>query len=322
MGVINWGLLGAGDIVRKRVLPAMLSLENCHPLAVTRGRSDRAEEFAAANGIERAYTSLGEMLADSDVHAVYIASPVHLHAEHAIAAAVAGKHILCEKPMALTAGECREMIAAADSNGVTLGVAYYRRFYPVVRRIKQLIDAGEIGRPVIVHISTFERFDPAPDDPRRWFIEKEKSGGGPMMDFGCHRIEVLLNLFGPVERVESLNSNVLYERNVEDTSAALMKFASGPTATLTVTHAAADSRDSVDIFGTEGAIHVANLNAGEVVIHGRSGSNTEKHPPARNFHEPLIRDFAEAVLAGRQPVVTGAVGLDVALIEDRIYGRK
>lgn len=117
------------------------------------------------------------------------ATPVHLHAEQTIAAAEAGKHVLCEKPMAMNTAECDRMIAVCRASGVTLGVAYYRHFYPVIARIKQILASEEIGRPVLAQIDLFERFNPAPDDPRAWFVRAAEAGGGPMFDFGCHRLQ-------------------------------------------------------------------------------------------------------------------------------------
>jgi predicted dehydrogenase len=137
---------------------------------------------------------------DYEIDAIYVATPVNLHAEQTIAAAERGKHVLCEKPMALTVAECDRMIAACRDNNVKLGVAYYRHFYPAVRRVKELIDSGELGVPVVAQINAFEWFDPSPSDPRAWLINKRLSGGGPMFDFGCHRIELSLDIFGDVER--------------------------------------------------------------------------------------------------------------------------
>ena len=153
---------------------------------------------------------------------------------------------------------------------------------------------GEIGKPVFAQINTFEAFNPGPDHPRRWFVEKAKSGGGPMMDFGCHRLEILLDLFGKTTRIESINSNVEFEREVEDTSAALIQFQTGTCASLVVTHAAAEAQDTFDIFGTTGSIHISALNSGEIRIVNGSRSKTESHPPSPNFHSPLIEDFADA----------------------------
>jgi predicted dehydrogenase len=165
-------------------------------IAVSRARSDLVEAFAREVGARRWYGEWRALVGDADLHAVYIATPVHVHAEQAIAAAEAGKHVLCEKPMAMTSAECDRMLAACRANGVRLGVAYYRRFYPAVRRVKAIIDAGEIGAPAVAQMNAFEYFDPPADHPRAWLLRPSIAGGGPMMDFGCHRIEVLMHLFG------------------------------------------------------------------------------------------------------------------------------
>ena len=244
---------------------------------------------------------------------------MHLHAAQTIAAAEAGKHVLCEKPMAMDVAECDRMIAACRANHVTLGVAYYRHFYPVVARVRALLAAGEVGEPVLAQIDAFERFNPQPHEERHWFVKRSEAGGGPMFDFGCHRLELLLSLFGPVRQTVGLTANVVFEREVEDTAVAALRFASGPCATVTVTHAAIEPRDTLRIFGTAGSIHIAVLNAGEMVITRNGQDERESHPPAANLHQPLVEDFVDAVRTGRAPSVDGEVGRAVAEIEARIY---
>lgn len=315
-------MIGAGDIVRKRIVPALRENDNCDLIAVSRGRGERAEAFAAEFGIGKWYGDWRAMLADDEIQAVYVASPVYLHAGHTVAAAEAGKHVLCEKPMAMNVVECDAMIAACRANNVKLGIAYYRRFYPVIERIRQIIASSEIGKPVFCQMNTFEFFNPGPDFPRHWFVEKEKSGGGPMMDFGCHRLEILTNLFGKVVRTESLTANVAFDREVEDTAAVLLQFDSGTCASLVVTHASHESRDTLDIYGTRGAIHIERLNDGELTLRSEGGERREVHPPSANFHTPMIRDFADALIENRDPRVGGDAGRIVAEIEDDIYRRK
>jgi predicted dehydrogenase len=112
-------------------------------IAVNRGRRRSwRQSFAREFGARRWYVDWRELLADAEVEAVYIATPVDLHAEQTIAAAEAGRHVLCEKPMAMNTAECDRMIAACEANGVRLGIAYYRHFYPVMRRMKELIGSG------------------------------------------------------------------------------------------------------------------------------------------------------------------------------------
>jgi predicted dehydrogenase len=321
MKQLGWGLIGCGDISQKRVAPAIRDSPSCELIAVNRAQSELAASFAKQFGARRWYLDWKKLVLDEEVDAVYIATPVHLHAEQAIAAAEAGKHVLCEKPMAMNVAECDRMIEACRSNKVKLSVAYYRHFYPVVGRIKAIIKSGEIGKPVLVQINAFERFDPAADDPRAWLLKKGLAGGGPMFDFGCHRIEVLTSIFGAISEVKAITANTFFKREVEDTAAALFRFAHGPTGILSVSHAAAESRDSLDIFGSLGSIRVSILNEGKIRVIGKLGERYEAHPPHANLHAPLIEDFVQAVLTNREPTVSGATGRAVAAIEEDIYAK-
>ncbi|MEQ1646498.1 MAG: Gfo/Idh/MocA family oxidoreductase, partial [Pyrinomonadaceae bacterium] len=130
MDKVRWGVIGAGDIVRKRIATVLREPPNSEFVSVSRSQAELAEQSARELGARKWFADWREQIADSEIDAVYIATPVYLHAEQAIAAAEAGKHVLCEKPMALTVAECDQMIAAASANNVKLGVAYYRRFYP------------------------------------------------------------------------------------------------------------------------------------------------------------------------------------------------
>ena len=318
---VAWGLIGAGDIVRKRVAAALRETRASELVAVSRARSQLAAEFARDFGVPRWYSDWRELVEDRDIDAVYVATPVRVHAEQAIAAANAGKHVLCEKPMAMTVAECDRIIAACRANRVALGVAYYRHFYPVIARIKAVLASGEVGDPVLAQVDAFEQFNPSSDLPRAWLLDPHESGGGPMMDFGCHRLEILLNLFGPVRKVTSLVANAVLTRDVEDTAIASLQFERGTVATVTVTHAAEEARDAIRIFGTRGSMHVTTLNQGDLRITTARGETCETHRPAANIHQPLVEDFVEAVLAGREPAVGGATGRAVAQIEDQIYDR-
>lgn len=316
---VRWGLIGCGDISQKRVAPALRDSSWCDLIAVSRAQSHLAESFARQFGARRWYADWRELVRDEEIDAVYIATPVHLHAGQTIAAAQAGKHVLCEKPMALDVDQCDQMIAACRANTVKLGVAYYRHFYRVVKRVKEVIDSGEIGVPIVAQINAFEWFDPEPSHPRSWLLKKELSGGGPMFDFGCHRIEVLLDLLGKVSSVRATLATTLFEREVEDVATALFEFEHGTCATLTVAHAVREPRDTLDLFCSRGSVHVPVLNEGLMRLVTEEGSRDELLPCAKNIHQPLIEDFARAILEGRPPVVTGEIGRKVAELEEEIY---
>ncbi|HEY0765019.1 MAG TPA: Gfo/Idh/MocA family oxidoreductase [Pyrinomonadaceae bacterium] len=316
---VRWGLIGCGDISRKRVAPALRDSEQSELITVSRARAELAESFAREFGARRWSADWHDFLMDYEIDAIYVATPVHLHAEQTIAAAERGKHVLCEKPMALNVAECDRMIAACRDNNVKLGVAYYRHFYPAVRRVKELIDSGELGVPVVAQINAFEWFDPSPSDPRAWLINKRLSGGGPMFDFGCHRIEVLLDIFGDVRDIKSSLSNTFFDRGVEDTATAILQFERGTCGVLTVTHAAREPQDTFSLFCSQGSIHIPVLNEGTIRISTAEGERIETHPNAKNIHQPLIEDFTTAILENRDPVVTGEIGRAVALVEEKIY---
>lgn len=321
MTPLRWGLIGCGDIARKRVAPALRDLPECELVAVNRGRAELAASFAQEFGAKRWYADWRALLADDEIDAVYLATPVYLHTEQTIAAAEAGKHVLCEKPMAMNVAECDRMLAACHAHGVKLGIAYYRHFYPVLQRVKELFSSGEIGKPVVAQINACERFNPQPGEDRHWLLEQGKAGGGPMMDFGCHRIEVLLNLLGPIVGTTAVVGRALYTREVEDTAVASFQFASGAQGVLTVSHAVFEPQDTLTILGSEGSLRVPSLNQGELWIKTAAGERTETHTPHANIHLPLIEDFAQAVLAEREPVVAGQIGRAVAVIEEEIYAR-
>ena len=278
------------------------------------------ESSARELGGSKGYSTWQKLVHDPDIEAVYIATPVYLHAEMTMAAAAAGKHVLCEKPMAMNPGECDKMIEACRKHNIKLGIAYYRHFYPVLNRIKTVIASGAIGEIVYMQMNAFDYFDPGPAHPRYWLLQKEKSGGGPMFDFGCHRIEMFLNLLGRVKTVTGFCSNVLFSREIEDTSTAFFHFDSGAHGVLSITHAASEPQDTVTVFGSKGSMLVPVLNNGTITLKSPQGEFIENHPPPANFHQPLIEDFVHAVIENREPKVNGATGREVNRLLMEICG--
>ena len=141
---IRWGIIGCGDVARKRVAGAIQSDPNSELVAVCRRDEAKLRAFADEFEVSVATTSADEVIASAAVDAVYIATPVNLHCPQAIAAAAAGKHVLVEKPMAMSTVDCDAMIAACAKADVRLGVAFYRPFYPIIHRMQELIQSGEI----------------------------------------------------------------------------------------------------------------------------------------------------------------------------------
>jgi predicted dehydrogenase len=322
--MMKWGVIGCGDIAVKRVFPAIQAQDQSELHAVSRRNPDALAGCAKAYGIPKTYSRWRDLCADDDIDAVYVATPVSLHAEQAIAALEQGKHVLCEKPMAYDSGEARRMIDAASAAGRHLAVAYYRRFYPMVERIRILLAEGAIGTPVYVHAENCEAIDPAPGEPRRWLLERELSGGGPLMDMGCHRLDIFAYLFGERSRPlrAEMSRNILIDRDVEDTALVQMEFDTGCRADLFCSHAVAESRDSLDIYGSEGSIRIPVLNGAELILVRGDGSQEVQHlPPHENVHFPLVDDFVRAVQEGRKPMIDGEQGIFATKMLDQAYGR-
>lgn len=249
-GVLRWGILSTADIARKKVVPGMRRAARCEVVAVGSRNGEQARQFAEELGIARAHDSYEALLADPGVDAVYIPLPNHLHREWTVAAAGAGKHVLCEKPIALTSADAEEMAEACERAGVRLMEAFMYRLHPSWQWVRQVIASGRIGRLQTVQ-SWFSYFN---DDPRN-IRNIAEAGGGALMDIGCYTINLSRMLFGAEpERVEAA---ILRDPDMEIDvlTSALLVFPGGGTATFTVsTRSESDQR--VHVYGTEGRISI------------------------------------------------------------------
>jgi predicted dehydrogenase len=299
--MLNWIVIGIGDIATRRVIPAI----QAEPRSKLYGLVTRDAEKAAPYHT-RSWTSLDEALGDPAVNAVYVATPVFLHAPQTIQALRAGKHVLCEKPMAMNVGEARSMVQAAEESGRTLGVAYYRRTYPKVHRAKELMDAGAIGKPVFAELTSHGWFDGKQSDEnsseRSWLIDPAKAGGGPLYDIASHRIDVLNFLFGEPQRVSAHLSNAVHHYAVEDNATVMINYAGGVRGVVDVRWHSKVKRDECRIRGTEGEMDLTPLNGPELIYPGGS----ENLPPHANLHYPMLENFAGAVL-GKEKLLSSGV---------------
>jgi len=286
MNTVNWVVAGIGDIARKHVIPAIQS--------ETRSRLYGFITRTPANGAAypgaRTWGRVEEAVADPAVDAVYIALPVALHATAAIAALRGGKHVLCEKPMAMNFAEAEKMVAEGQSSGRIFGVSYYRRLYPKLIRAKQLIAEGAIGRPLLAEANCHCWLEIA---GREWLADPSLSGGGPLYDIASHRIDAMNFLFSKPDRACGLLSNAVHRIAVEDSATVLMEFPGGVHAVVDVRWNSRVARDQFRILGENGEINLDPLNAPELRVAGR----TELLPPHSNLHFPIVENFVDAVLA-------------------------
>jgi predicted dehydrogenase len=287
--MIRWLVVGIGDISRRRVIPAILD----EPRSRLQALLTRDPQKAAAYPGVEVFTNLEVALAVSPIDAVYIASPVSLHAPQAIACLQAGKHVLCEKPTALNFSAAQSMVAASRTHRRLFAVAYYRRLYPKLIRARQLIAAGAIGQPVYCEANCHGWL--SNDDPnwtRNWLFNPAMAGGGPLFDIACHRIDALNFLFGEPARATGFLANAVHSMPVEDSATVLIQYARGIHSTVDVRWNSRIDRDQFRILGTTGEINLDPLS-GPLL---RMGDCEESLPTHPNVHYPCIENFVAAIL--------------------------
>jgi predicted dehydrogenase len=297
--MLRWLVAGIGDITTKRVLPAILA----EPRSSLAGVVTRNPAKAEAYGVP-GWADLPRALEECGADAVYIGTPVFLHAPQTIAALRAGKHVLCEKPMALNYEEACTMQRSAEETGGTLGIAYYRRMYPKVARAMQLMAEGAIGRPVFAEATSHDWFFPT-DGFRAWLMEPALAGGGPLRDIASHRIDLMNYLFGAPARAAVHTSTLVHPVKVEDNATAMVDYENGVRGVVDVRWHSRVVRDEFRIRGTEGELELSPLN-GPRLVHPRG---TEQIPPHANLHYPCVENFVSAVLEGAPLVSTGRTAL-------------
>jgi predicted dehydrogenase len=284
--MLRWLLVGIGDIATKRVLPAILAEPRSQLAGIVTRSPAKAERYQVPS-----WTDLDAALSHSAADAVYISTPVFLHAPQSIAAFRAGKHVLCEKPMALHYAEALAMQQAAIETGRTLGVAYYRRMYPKVARAKELMETGAIGRPVFAEATAHDWFYPA-DGIRAWLVDPARAGGGPLYDTASHRIDLMNYLFGQPMRASGQLSTLIHPIEVEDNATVMIEHSTGVRSLVDARRHSRVARDEFRIRGTDGELDLTPLNGPELLYPG----GAEQIPAPGNLHYPCVENFVSAVL--------------------------
>ena len=288
----NWLVIGIGDIAIRRVIPAIQAEPRSNLYGVVTREPAKAGPYKT-----KAWAILDEALKDPAIDAVYVGTPVFLHAPQTIQALRAGKHVLCEKPMAMSEAEACSMVKVSEESRKTFGVAYYRRCYPKVQRARQLIESGAIGKPVIAELTCHSWFDGT--GSRNWLVDPAKAGGGPLFDIASHRIDVLNFLFGEPQRVTGQLSNVVHKYAVEDNATVMIEYPGGVRGVVDVRWHSKISRDECRIRGTDGEMELSPLNGPELFYPG----GEESLPPHANLHYPMIENFVDAI-EGKAPLLS------------------
>jgi len=297
---LGWGIVGCSDIVRRRAAAAILAQPDSHIAGFYSHSLELANEHAANYG-GRGYNDLQALLENDEVSIVYVASPVERHAEETIAAANAGKHVLVEKPMALSSAECAAMIEAAAENRVNCAVAYYARWLPKVRQMKRWLEEELLGQVVRAHVAQLSDFNPADNDPKIWRV-RGRAGGGALADVGSHRLDLLHYLLGPPQTVWAACDH-LTRRNWQspDSETVFVRYRSGAHLTLACNWNTPYGAPAWELHGTSGSVISDPWNAKPMTIRGRDEIAPFESTYPDNAHFGVVSDFARSVLKQRAP---------------------
>jgi len=303
---LRWGVLSTADIARKKWIPGVRRAprQRGEVVAIASRDGEAAQRVADSLEIPRAHGSYEALLADPDVDAVYIPLPNHLHLEWTIAAVRAGKHVLCEKPLALSSADAERMVEAAGEAGVVLMEAFMYRLHPSWIAVRELLAAGRIGRLQTVQ-SWFSYYN---DDPRN-IRNIAEAGGGALMDIGCYSINLSRMLFGAEpERVEA---SILRDPDMEVDvlTSALLVFPGGGTATFTCsTRSETDQR--VHVYGTEGRISIGipfNIPPDrETHVYVTAGGDAPVAPNTETLSFPVADPYGAETDAFAAAILDGA----------------
>jgi predicted dehydrogenase len=292
--VLNWGILCTSLVGRLAVLPAIQHSRNGRLAAVASRSLDRARQEAEQFSIPRAYGSYAALLADPEVEAVYVPLPNSLHLEWVLRAAEAGKHVLCEKPLALNATEVETMIAACQRKGVRLMEAFMYRFHPRSIRVKELVDSGALG-PIQLIRSAFAFLHRNPDDYRF----KPEMGGGALLDVGGYAVSAARWLIGAEPIEVQASAQYGQASGVDETLGGLLRFPGGELALVSCSFRTA-LRQNYEVVGRDAALEVslAFVPEGEespLVLLRDNQVELERFPRTDQY-QLMVEHFADSVL--------------------------
>ena len=329
---IHVGLIGAGNIseTHARAASAIPGVAIAGVYAPTRAH---AERLAAQYGVT-AHASLDQLLDHRPLDLVAIGSPSGLHAEHGIAAARRGIHVLVEKPIDVTTAQADALIDEAARAGVSLGVIFQDRLKPDVVCAKALVDGGRLGRPILAtgHVKWYRTPEYYGGSP--WRGTRTLDGGGALMNQGVHTVDLLLWLFGPVRRVFGRVATMLHRIDVEDTAVAVLEFANGALGTLeAATSAYPGYSRRIELTGSEGTIVIdgdrlaavdlkaAGASAASGASGGSSATVSASSPIVADAsaHQRVFEDFIRAMATKMPPCCDGRGGRQSVAVIEAIY---
>ena len=314
---IGWGIVGLGRIADTEIAPAIAAAPNSTLAGVVSRTAAKARDFAARHGAAAAYSDYSALLEDPSVDAVYIATPNALHADQVVAAAEAGKRVLCDKPLATTVADAERAVAACAAAGVRLGITFQTRHHEGMRDLRDLLAAGGIGAVRLVQIE----LGPGRRLPQNWRTDPRLAGAGVMNNLGVHAYDLLRFLLGAevVEATAVVDVEPGFE--VDTLALALLRFDNGALAYVNANQSLPNPQQDLSVHGTEGSVIARNVMradlTGTISVTGRDGTSERSVCSAGAFLA-TVHGFADAVLGGREPSPSGLDGLRSVQVVDAL----
>ena len=309
--MLRWGLIGASTIGREWIVPAIGIQPDSMVAAVASSSPERARRYANELSIPNAFTSVANLLAEPTIDAIYISSTNEWHEPQALAAVAAGKHVLCEKPLALSLDSARRMVAAATSAGVVLGTNHHLRNAATHRKMRELIQTGAIGRPLAARVFHAVYLPP---HLQSWRVDRPEAGGGVILDITVHDADTLRFALGDeVAEVTAMTANQGMGRaGLEDAVMGVIRFRNGVIAQFHDAFTAPHAPTGFEVHGTEGSLFgrdVMTQRPMGTVSMRRHGSEEEVPVDHENLYERSVRCFNAAIRGEGEPAATGEDGV-------------
>jgi 1,5-anhydro-D-fructose reductase (1,5-anhydro-D-mannitol-forming) len=319
--ILKWGIVGASNIAKSWMINAINAQPDAKVVAVYSSSPERAKRFAAETGIPKFYSSLDTFLGDKEIDAVYIGTRNDQHEAQTIAAAEHGKHVLCDKPLALSVDGARKMIKACADAKVIFATNHHLRSSTIQRKLRALIKDGVIGKPLAIR-SFFAVL--LPEENRGWRTESAEAGAGVVLDISVHVADTLrFVLDDDVEEVVAFSTNQgIAAPSIEDGVMGVMRFRSGVLAQFHDSFTIGHDLTGLQIHGTEGSLYAEeNLLQrpnGRIYLQKNGSKEEISVGPIENHYEFLIHEFIEAVHGRGRPFASGEDGMKSVAIATAI----
>jgi predicted dehydrogenase len=324
---IQWGIIGCGDVTEVKSGPAFNKVPHSKLVAVMRRDAAKAADYARRHGVPKWYSDATALVHDKEVNAIYIATPPGSHAQYVQLAAQAGKPVYVEKPMAINTAEATAMTAAANAAGIKLSVAHYRRAMPYFKKIKQLLDEGAIGKPLLAEIR-YHKMPLTPEEllvPKAaWRVDPTIAGGGLFHDMAPHQLDLMFYFFGAVKKVSGIaaSQGALYA--ADDIVAGNILYENGMlcNGTWCFNAPAGSEADNCIITGTTGKIVFSFFEMKQIELVQNEQVQTFTTEPLQHVQQPMIEKVTAYFRGVGDNPCSGQEGVEVMRLLDAFTSKR